>query len=302
MRTLLLALGMLLTSIVHAEPLAITFDDLPLNGQLAPGTTRVGIAKDVVRILQQHRVAPTYGFINASKLEGNADAAAALQLWVAGDQRVGNHAYSHMDLHKNTPESFMRDVVQNEPVLQLLATTDSWKWFRYPFLHEGDTLDKRRAVRSKLQERGYRIAQVTLDYEDYLWNFAYARCAAKQNTAAIARLRASYMSIAEQYLDANREMAKTVFEREISHVLLLHLGSFSSTILPDLLDLLRRKGFTFVTLEQAQSDPIYATDPDTASQKGGTLLEQWLDARKLAYPPVAKKPYQELSAICSDSQ
>jgi len=302
MRALLAALGMLLPLLGHAEQLAITFDDLPLNGQLAPGTTRVGIAKDVLRILKQHRVAPTYGFINASKLEGNADAAAALQLWVAGNQRVGNHAYSHMDLHKTTAESFVRDVVQNEPVLQLLAPTDHWKWFRYPFLHEGDTLEKRRAVRGKLQERGYRIAQVTLDYEDYLWNFAYARCAAKQDSAAIARLRASYMSIADQYLDANREMAKLVFDREISHVLLLHLGAFSSTILPDLLDLLRRKGFTFVTLEQAQSDPVYATDPDAASQHGGTLLEQWLDARKLAYPQVAKKPYQELSAICSDTE
>jgi peptidoglycan/xylan/chitin deacetylase (PgdA/CDA1 family) len=299
MRALILALGALLPLIGRAEPLAITFDDLPLNGQLAPGTTRAGIAKDVLRILKQHRVAPTYGFINASKLEGDADAAAALRVWVAGNQRVGNHAYSHLDLHKSTAEAFLRDVAQNEPVLQLLAPGDNSRWFRYPFLHEGDTLDKRRAVRGKLQERGYRIAQVTLDYEDYLWNSAYARCAAKQDAAGIARLRASYMSIAEQYLDANREMAKIVFGREINHVLLLHLGAFSSTVLPDLLDLLRRKGFTFVTLEQAQSDPIYATDPDAASQYGGTLLEQWMDARKLAYPPIAKKPYEELTAICA---
>ena len=302
MRALLLALGMLVPLIGGAEPLAITFDDLPLNAQLAPGTTRVGIAKDVLRILKQHHVAPTYGFINASKLEGNADAAAALQLWVAGKQRVGNHAYSHMDLHKSTAEAFMRDVAQNEPVLQLLAPGDEARWFRYPFLREGDTLEKRRAVRAQLQERGYRIAQVTLDYEDYLWNSAYARCAARQDAAGIAHLRSSYLSIADQYLDADREMARMVFDREISHVLLLHLGAFSSTILPDLLDLLRRKGFTFVTLEQAQSDPVYATDPDAASQHGGTLLEQWLDARKLAYPPVANKPYQELSAICGDTR
>ena len=302
MRLSLLALVVLLTLISltsRAEPLAITFDDLPLNGQLAPGTTRVGIAKDVLRILKEHRVARTYGFINARKLEGDADATAALRLWVAGDQRVGNHAYSHIDLHKSTAESFLRDVAQNEPVLQLLDSTDHWRWFRYPFLHEGDLLDKRRTVRRELQERGYRIAQVTLDYEDYLWNTAYARCAAKQDAAKISWLRSSYMSIAEQYLDANRQMAKTVFEREIGHVLLLHLGAFSSTILPDLLDLLQRKGFTFVTLEQAQSDPVYTTDPDAASQHGGTLLEQWLDARKLAYPQIAKKPYQELAAICS---
>ena len=29
-----------------------------------------------------------------------------------------------------------------------------------------------------------------------------------------------------------------------------------------------------------------------------TLLEQWMDARKIKYPPVAQKPYKEVGKIC----
>ncbi len=299
---LLVGIGSVLPATGRAESVAITFDDLPLNGELAPGTTRVRIVKDVLAILKKQRVPQVYGFINAGKLEGSVDGARALELWVAGGQRAGNHTYSHLDLHKATPEDFLRDVRLNEPVLELLDKDNTWRWLRYPYLREGDTLEKRRVVRAQLHDRGYRIAQVTLDYEDYLWNSAYARCAGRNDKESIAWLRSSYLTTASQYLDLDRQLAMLVFDRQISHVLLLHLGAFSSNILPDLLELLRAKGFTLVTLEQAQSDPAYDGDPDGASKYGGSLLEQWMDARALKYPAVAKKPYAELAAICQDGK
>ena len=58
------------------------------------------------------------------------------------------------------------------------------------------------------------------------------------------------------------------------------------------------KGFEPVTLEEAQSDAAYEGDPDAGSQFGGTLLEQWMDARKIKYPPVMAKPYKEIKEIC----
>ena len=139
----------------------------------------------------------------AKKLEGNADAAEALKLW-ATQEPVGNHTYSHMDLETNPVEAFEREIEENEPALELLAATDNWHWLRYPYLHEGDTVEERRAVRAYLKARGYSIAQVSLDWEDYLWNTAYARCVAKYDTKAIAWLRSSYLSTASEFLDLGR--------------------------------------------------------------------------------------------------
>jgi peptidoglycan-N-acetylglucosamine deacetylase len=281
-----------------AQKVAITFDDLPLNGELPAGVTRVQIARDTLEVLKKRHVPAAYGFVNARKLEGNADAAEALKLWAAAEP-VGNHTYAHMDLNANPAEAFEREIEQDEPVLELLAAKDAnWHWLRYPFLREGDTVEKRRAVRAYLQAHQYRVAQVTLDWEDYMWNSAYARCVAKNDAASIAWLRSSYLNTASAYLDLGREMAKLVYGRDINHVLLLHLGAFSSTILPDALDLLEKKGFTLVTLEEAESDPAFETDPDAGSKYGGTLLEEWMDARKIKYPVVAEKPYKALADIC----
>ena len=137
-----------------------------------------------------------------------------------------------------------------------------WRWFRYPYLHEGDTLEKRRAVREFLRVSGYRIAQTTIDWEDYLWNSAHARCVDKRDAQSLEWLRSSYLSEAERWIRVQRDFARQVWGRDIHHVALLHLGSFSSTILPDLFALLEREGFEIVTLEEAQSDPVYDNDPD----------------------------------------
>jgi peptidoglycan/xylan/chitin deacetylase (PgdA/CDA1 family) len=295
---LLATIGLSLPPCLLAEDVAITFDDLPLNGILPPNMTRTEIVHHVVSLLERNRVPPVYGFVNAQRFEGIQDGAEALRAWVAAGERVGNHSYSHPDLNTKTSELFLVDVIQNEPVLELLSKGDEWHWFRYPFLHEGDELDKHRSVRAGLQKRGYHIAQVTIDYEDYLWNSPYARCLAKPDSDSVRWLRSSYLAIAAAYIDADRQMAHLVFGRDISHVLLLHLGAFSDNILPDLLALLHQKGLRLVTLEEAQQDPVYQSDPDAASRHGGTLLEQWMDARKIKYPLIPPKPVQELDALC----
>ena len=293
-----------LIGICVAQKLAITMDDLPLNGILPPGVTRTETARDVVAILKKRHVPPVYGFINAQRLEGNPDGAEALKLWAAAEP-VGNHTYSHMDLEQNSTEAFEREIDENEPVLELLkldspggSANDDWHWLRYPYLHEGDTVEKRRAVRAYLKTRGYQIAQVTLDWEDYMWNTAYTRCVEKNDAKSIEWLRTSYLSTASDFLDLGREQAKLIYGREINYVLLMHLGAFSSAILPDALDLLKKKGFKLVTLQEAESDSIYQGDPDVGLHDAGTLLDQWMQVKGIKYPQHTDKPYKELANVC----
>jgi peptidoglycan/xylan/chitin deacetylase (PgdA/CDA1 family) len=290
-----------LAGLCAAQKLAITMDDLPLNGVLPPGVTRSETTKNVLTILKKRHVPAVYGFINAKKLEGNADGAEALKLWAAAEP-VGNHTYSHMDLEQNAAEAFEREIEENEPALELLAGKaapgDDWHWFRYPYLHEGDTVEKRRAVRAYLKARGYRIAQVTLDWEDYLWNTAYARCVAKGDAKSIEWLRSSYLSTASEFLDLGRAQAKLIYGHEINYVLLMHLGAYSSTILPDALDLLKKKGFKLVTLGEAESDAAYEGDPDVGLHDAGTLLDQWMQVKQIKYPEHAEKPYNDVENVC----
>jgi peptidoglycan/xylan/chitin deacetylase (PgdA/CDA1 family) len=280
-----------------AQQVAFTFDDLPSHGDLPPGQTRLEIADSILQTLHDQHMPAVYGFINAAKLEKAPDDMAVLKAWRAAGNPLGNHAYSHPSLNDLTPAQFEADMAKNEPVLSKLMAGEDWHWFRYPFLWEGDTLEKRHAVRAYLQQNGYQIAQVSMDFEDYLWNAPYARCVAKQDNQSIEGLRASYLATADQYITVFRDVTHTLYGRDIPYVLLLHIGAFDAKMLPELIDLFRKRGFTFVTLPEAMKDPVYREDPDLALKYGGAFQEQVAAARHIKFPPNTK-PYKQLEATC----
>jgi peptidoglycan/xylan/chitin deacetylase (PgdA/CDA1 family) len=277
---------------------ALTFDDLPAAGSLPPGKNRTKIATALAAELKTEHLEGTYGFVNAVKLENDPDAQQALHIWVDAGMNIGNHTWSHVSLTTNTAEAFEREIALDEPALAQYGGTRDWHWFRYPFLWEGDTLEKRRAGRAYLKEHGYRVAQVTLDFEDYAWNDAYARCSAKPDATAIAWLKQSYLENAAEYIRLGREEEYIVFGHEIPNVMLLHATAFTTLMLPDLVDLLRKQGFRFAALPEVEQDPIYAQDPDAALQYGGTLPDQFMDSKHLPYPAFKAKPMDKLKSLC----
>jgi peptidoglycan/xylan/chitin deacetylase (PgdA/CDA1 family) len=165
-------------------------------------------------------------------------------------------------------------------------------------LWEGDTVEKRRAVRDYLHEHGYRIAQVSLDFEDYAWNDAYARCAAKHDEASIDWLKRSYLETADEYVRLGREEQLIAFGHEIPNVMLLHATAFTTLMLPELVNQLRSEGFSFAGLAQVEGDETYSMDPDAGLKYGGTLPDQFMDSRHLTYPPFEPKPFKKLTSVC----
>ncbi len=280
-----------------AQQVAITFDDLPTHGDLPEGQTRLDIANSILTTLRSQHMPLVYGFINAVQLESEPENIAVLKVWRAAGEPLVSHSYSHPRLNDLTTAEYEADIAKNEPLLTTLMAGQDWHWFRYPYLQEGETLEKRHAVRVWLQQNGYRIAQVSLNFDDYLWNDPYARCADKHNDKAIDFLRLSYLSTADQYITVFREVTHTLYGRDIPYVLLLHIGAFDAKMLPDLIDLLRRRGFTFTTLPEALKDPAYSEDPDIALEHGGTFQEQVAAARHIKFP-LNSKPTKELEATC----
>ncbi|MEP6883670.1 MAG: polysaccharide deacetylase family protein [Gammaproteobacteria bacterium] len=277
--------------------MAITFDDLPSHGDLPPNVTRLQIADSILSTLRSEHLPPTYGFFNGMKTEIEPATESVLKAWRDAGQPLGNHTWAHLDIDDLTAAEFEVEIAKNEPQLKKYMVGQDWHWFRYPYLHEGDTLQKRRAVRSWLAARGYTVAQVNMDFEDYLWNAPYARCVLKHDAAAIAKLHDSYLTTAQQYITVFRQLSRLVYGRDVKYILLMHVGAFDAKMLPELLALYRAKGFSFVSLAEAEQDPAYMDDPDIGSKEGGALLELMMLARNLKFPENSK-PYQELEDTC----
>ena len=238
-----------------------------------------------------------YGFVNGVGLEREPASAPMLKEWRDAGLQLGNHTWSHMNLNTASLADWEADLLKNEPVLEKYAKGGDWHRLRYPFLAEGNTPEKRNEVRKFLSAHGYRIATVTMSFGDYMWNEPYARCVAKNDTAAIARLESSYLQAAAEDADFRRAMAKGLFGHDIPYVLLMHVGAFDARMLPRLLKLYFDKGFTFVTLEDAEKDPFYKGSVNPSLPDEPDSLEGAMQAKGMALPPRSKLSV-DLNSIC----
>ena len=282
-----------------AMEIAITFDDLPVHSNMPPGTTRVAIAKAIIHALKADRAPPTYGFVNAHWIAEQPQTTEVLKLWRAAGFPLGNHSWSHMDANTNTVEAFEADVLKDEPTLQKYMGRADWHWFREPYLHQGDTPEKRKAIGDFFAAHRYRIAQVTLSFDDWAYNDVYARCMTKGDKDAVDWLKDTWLDGASVDLIAGQQMSQTLYGRDIRHVLLMHIGAFDAVMLPKLLEMYKKRGVKLISLAKAERDPVYA-DTNQHFTSGGTMLEEQLKLRNIPIPPLASDhdTLQKLASLC----
>ena len=294
---LILIGGLAVPAGVAAQQMAITFDDLPAHGPLPPGETRIEVANQVIRALQHAHVPPTYGFVNGVRIEEDPASGAVLSAWRAAGFPLGNHTWSHMNLNQHPLEQFEQDIRKNESLLELQMKDADWRWLRFPYLAEGDTLAKRMGIRVYLAQHGYRIAGVTASFADYEWNEPYARCAAKHDNKSIHWLETTYLKAAEEDIGYRHAMSQQLYGRDIPWVLLMHIGAFDARMAPRLLRLYQSHGIAFVSLADAEKDPFYQYDVDPKILPGADTLEGAMFEKHLPLPQ--KKDYSAgLDKVC----
>jgi peptidoglycan-N-acetylglucosamine deacetylase len=284
-------------AVAPAQEIAFTWDDLPSHNSLPPGETRVNIASQIISAMKAANLPPVYGFMNAAKTEREPLAIPVLQEWRDAGLPLANHTWSHMNLNESSLADWETDVLKNEAPLESYMKNNDWHWFRYPFLAEGETPEKRNAARAFLAQHGYKIAAVTMDFDDWAYNEPYSRCVAKGDTAAVDQLTASYLAAAEAGIAHARAMSKQLYGRDIPYVLLMHVGALDARMLPQLLKLYRERGFRFIRLEDAEKDPFYKNDLDLSLPAVPDMLEEAMHQRNL---PIAAMPQPtvDLNAVC----
>jgi peptidoglycan/xylan/chitin deacetylase (PgdA/CDA1 family) len=298
LQSLLVAIAVLGASApASAQQIAFTWGDLPAHSALPQNETRVQIGRKLIDAMKAAHLLHVYGFVNGVQLESEPASAPMLKEWRDAGFLLGNHTWSHMNLNTSSLADWEADLLKNEPALQESATGSDWQWLRYPFLAEGDTPEKRSEARRFLASHGYKIAAVTMSFGDYMWNEPYARCVAKHDSAAIAQLETSYLDAAAADVEFRRAMVKTLYGHDIPYILLMHIGAFDARMLPRLLALYREKGFTFITLEEAEKDPFYASDLDPSLPAQPDTLDGAMGARGLPLP-ARPKPTLDLNTLC----
>ena len=136
------------------------------------------------------------------------------------------------------------------------------KFFRFPMLKEGNTLERRDKMRAFLKQRGYRMGYVTIDASDwYIDQRLRARLAANPK-ADLNGYRDFYLNHLWEraiYYDA---LSRRALGRSVKHTLLIHHNVLNELFLPDVLDMFKKKGWRLIDAANAFRDPIFSAAPN----------------------------------------
>jgi hypothetical protein len=191
----------------------------------------------------------------------SADGKSLLGQWDEAGHLICNHSYSHLNFNdpKTTYDDFVADFDRNEPLIRPYRRFT--RLFRYPFLKEGDTADKRDRFRDLLKQKGYRVGHVTIDASDwYVDDRMIARL--KSQPAADTQPYGTYL--VQHLLDRAefyRQLAVDVLGREIPHTLLLHYRMINALYLEDILAGFSDMGWQWTDAKRAFDDPIFKKQP-----------------------------------------
>lgn len=257
-------------TVASAAPVAITLDDGP---QLAPMPRLDAAARNAAMLaaLACHRVSAAL-FVTAGHGAQTPEGLALARAWGTAGHRLGNHTVTHLDL--NSPDVTLAQY-QAELLAcdALIAPLPGYrKWFRFTFLREGNTPDKRDGMRQFLQQQGYRNASVTLDTSDWRLDALLRKTLERDPAADIEPIRRAYLDHVWQRAQAYDALAQRLQGREVPQVLLLHHNLINALWLDDVLAMFSARGWRFVTPEEAYADPLYALQPERAAPGQSLLL------------------------------
>ena len=261
---------------------AVTFDDLPApQGELEDMR---GITSRLLASLKRNGV-PVVGFVNERKLysRGEVDERTALlRAWLDAGEELGNHTFSHISLRRAPLAAYEEDIVRGETVTRMLLEERGMKlrYFRHPFLWTGETPEYKEGLAKFLAARGYTVAPVTIDNDDYIFADAYFRAKKRGDAETAKRVADAYVPYMEAVFDFFEKLSVETFGREVRHVLLLHANEINADRFDDLAAMMKRRGYAFVTLEEALKDPAYA-EPDALYKSGVSWIHRWRASKGL---------------------
>ncbi|HXV76118.1 MAG TPA: polysaccharide deacetylase family protein [Candidatus Polarisedimenticolaceae bacterium] len=264
-----------------ARRVAVTIDDLPVvSPTLTDNAAWRRITTDLLAALDEHEV-PAVGFVNEKKLhagdEVDPERVALLVAWLDAGFELGNHTFSHPDLHRVELETFLDDVVRGERVTRPLLAGRERRlvWFRHPYLHTGRDRETREAVHALLDRHGYRVAPVTIDNSEWIFARAYDLAQSRDDETSMKRIADGYVGYMDRKFAYFERQTDELFGRAIPHVLLIHANQLNADHFGRLAVAIRARGYVFVGLDEVLEDEAYRSPDDYFGAGGISWLHRW---------------------------
>ncbi len=244
---------------VQATEVAITIDDPDLNSNDTPKLALDERNAAILAALRKHKDLKAALFVCGMRVD-NEQGKKHLLDWDKAGHLIGNHSYSHFFYPRAGFEKFSQDVLKGEAIISGLKNYR--KFFRFPYLKEGDTAEKRDQMRAFLNEKNYRMGYVTIDTSEWAIDARLRKRLNENPNADLTAYRDFYLEHIWERAQFYDQLTGKVVGKPVKHTLLIHHNLVAALFLDDLLQMFEKKGWKLINAERAFQDSIFKKLPN----------------------------------------
>src|SRR5262245_15988042 len=211
----------------------------------------------LVKALSDAKMPPTVDFI-----EGTSSDAALQSEWLKSGNLLGNYTYDRRKAKKGTAQEVIENIAQNDRLLDSYSNGNPGrrKYFRYPRLQAFEEAGDRSLIDAWLKKTGYVEVPFTIESPDRLFSQAYCGALQKGNSECVHLIKATYFSfLFDATLKALFDANSAAGRRDIKHILVIYANQLTCDTLAEILQWYRGLGARFISIDDALSDPFYAS-------------------------------------------
>jgi beta-lactamase regulating signal transducer with metallopeptidase domain/peptidoglycan/xylan/chitin deacetylase (PgdA/CDA1 family) len=289
---------------------AVTFVSLPYMRSYPDDVATVEkTTRRLLKTITSHNI-PAVGFVGERAIHRYGEKGprtAPLKMWLDAGLELGNQTYSHKWLYNTSLEEFQEDVVRGEAVTRQLLRERGLplRYFLYPYLNTGPDLATKASFEKFLAERGYSFAPVTIDNMDWLFAKTYDEAMERNDQETARRVAQEYVPYMEKMFEFYEQLSVDVVGYEVPQVLMLSASKLNADFLEDLVQMLKRRNYSFVTLEAAMKDQAYQQPDRYTGPVGISWIQRWAITKGMGFrkePPLPPfmRQFDKRSASRSD--
>lgn len=268
-----------------SRKLAIGFVGIPpLDRTANPPKDSDATARLLIQELKEHKV-PAIGFLTGSMVSDGEKLypvrANIAKMWVSAGFELGVGGFKHVWLSKTPTDEYIANIEKNEKVArQILGENGQQpKYFSYPFLNTGKSVEDKAKVEAWLGSRGYSSVKYTIDNNEWMYSYAYDMARNDNDIHTMAEIREAYLAYMGRMFDHFEAYSQDLFGRDIPQTMVLTPSRLITDTADDFFAVVSKRGYTFVSIEDAQSDPAYKTKEDFVGDAGISWFERWTMAK-----------------------
>ena len=214
----------------------------------------------LLNALEVNSIPPTVDFLAGESLD-----LALQEEWLRSGNMIGSLTYKGRSAKRETAQEFIDTLLRNEQELApLWSSIDrKRKYFRYPSLKLGVNTRRPREISVFLKENGFVEVPATIDARSDYFSQPYCAALARGDKVCANFIAATFKSLLLDKTHKAREAAQKIAGRDVKQIFMIQANQLTSDLLSELLRWYKAMGVRFIPIDEALSDPFYATEDVT---------------------------------------